>query len=239
MPIMRAPVCEFQDDENCWNESFEFLFGRDLLVANVLEPGAESRSVYLPKGAKWYAWHDRYRCFEGGQTVEVPVTLGSFPLFIREGAVIPLADSPVLSMERSRVTDLRLLLAPGGPERCYTLYDDDGVSNDYRNGEYRKTEITMSGSPDRTVTVTFRSEGLYRDFTERVTVEMICRERSPLRVALGNQVLERFLNRSRFESAGIGWYYSQTNRAVLIRYPNPDGEYTLTVSFEPQDLIGM
>ena len=131
-----------------------------------------------------------------------------------------------------------LNLYPGG-ERSYTLYDDDGVSNDYRNGGYRKTEITMSGSPDRTVTVTFRSEGLYRDFTERVTVEMICRERSPLRVALGNQVLERFLNRSRFESAGIGWYYSQTNRAVLIRYPNPDGEYTLTVSFEPQDLIGM
>ena len=239
MPIMRAPVCDFQDDENCWNESFEFLFGRDLLVANVLEPGAESRSVYLPKGAKWYAWHDRYRCFEGGQTVEVPVTLGSFPLFIREGAVIPLADSPVLSMERSRVTDLRLLLVPGGPERCYTLYDDDGVSNDYRNGGYRKTEITMSGSPDRAVTVGFRPEGNWPDTVEHVTVEMICRERSPLRVTLGDQVLERFLNRSRFESAGIGWYYSQTNRAVLIRYPNPDGEYSLTVSFEPQDLIGM
>ena len=60
-------------------ESFEFLFGRDILVANVLEEGAKTRTVYLPAGCKWYDWNDKFRCYEGGQTIEVPVTMVPSP----------------------------------------------------------------------------------------------------------------------------------------------------------------
>ena len=217
-------------------ESFEFLFGRDLLVANVLEPGAKTRKVYLPKGCKWYDWNDKYRCYEGGQTIEVPVDLASIPLFLREGAIVPLADNQLMSMERDHTTALRLILAPGG-ERSYTLYDDDGVSNDYRRGLSRRTEIRMSG--ESVVKLDFRSEGGYTDFVETVTVEMIRKDRSPFWVSLGGRKLEHFLNRRKFEAAAEGWYYSQTKRAVLIKYPNPKKDLTLTVSFEDFDLIGM
>ncbi|MBQ9663704.1 MAG: DUF4968 domain-containing protein [Oscillospiraceae bacterium] len=235
-PIMRPLVYEFQDDEAVYDESFEFLFGRDLLVANVLEPGASTRRVYLPAGCRWYDWNDHFRCCEGGQTVEVPVTLETIPLFVREGAVIPMAGNQLMSMERGHVTDLRLLLAPGS-DRSYTLYDDDGVSNDWRKGVFRRTEIRMEGKQN--VRVSFRAEGDYTDFVERVTVEMLCKDRSPSRVNLGEGPLERFLNRRRFEAAERGWYYSQTERAVLIRYPNPKKDCVLTVSFDGLDLIDM
>ena len=43
IPIMRALVCEFQEDPNVYDESFTFLFGRDLLVANVLEKGEKTK----------------------------------------------------------------------------------------------------------------------------------------------------------------------------------------------------
>ena len=33
------------------------------------------------------------RCYEGGQTIEVPVTLASIPMFLREGAVVAMADN--------------------------------------------------------------------------------------------------------------------------------------------------
>ena len=42
-----------------------------------------------------------------------------------------------------------------------------------------------------------------------------------------------------FEAAEAGWYYSQTKRAVLVKYKNPGTDATLTVSFEDFDLIGM
>ena len=235
-PIMRALVYEFQDDEKVYDENFEFLYGRDILVANVIEPGAKTRKVYLPAGCKWYDWNDKFRCYEGGQTIEIPVTIESIPLFIREGAIIPMADNQLMSMANDHVTDLHLTLAPGG-ERSYVLYDDDGVTNDFRKGVFRKTTISMSGKS--VVKVDFKAEGEYADFVERVTVEMIRKDRSPFWVALGEEKLEHFLNRRKFEAAEKGWYYSQSKKAVLVKYPNPKKDITLTVSFEDFDLIGM
>ena len=235
-PIMRALVYEFQDDPNVYDESFEFLYGRDILVANVIEPGAATRKVYLPAGCKWYDWNDNFKCYEGGQTIEAPVALETIPMFIREGAVIPMASNQLMSMERDHASGLHIILAPG-VERTYTLYDDDGVTNDYQKGVFRKTSIRMSGAD--VVKVDFSAEGGYTDFVEDVTVEMIRKDRSPFWAALGGEKLEHFLNRRKFEAADSGWYYSQTKKAVLVKYPNPKKDVTLTVSFENFDLIGM
>jgi len=155
---------------------------------------------------------------------------------VREGAIIPMADNQLMSMERDHMTSLHLVLAPGG-EQSYVLYDDDGVSNDFRKGVYRKTTINMSGKD--VVKVNFASEGEYTDFVETVTVEMIRKDKSPFWVALGDEKLEHFLNRRKFEAAESGWYYSQSKKAVLVKYPNPKADVTLTVSFEVFDLIGM
>lgn len=235
-PIMRPLVYEFQDDPAVYDESFEFLYGRDILVANVLEKGADTRRIYLPADCKWYDWNDNFACYEGGQTIEVPVTLSSIPMFLREGAVVPMADNQLMSMERDHVTDLHLTLIPGG-ERTYVFYDDDGVTNDFCKGMYRRTSIHMSGAD--VVRVAFASEGGYTDHVERVLVEMVRKDRSPFWVALGDRKLEHYLNRRKFNEAAAGWYYSQTKKAVLVKYPNPRADITLTVSFEDFDLIGM
>lgn len=256
-PIMRALVYEFQNDPNVYDQSFEFLYGRDILVANVIEPGAKTRKVYLPAGCKWYDWNDNFKCYEGGQTIEVPVTLETIPMFLREGAIVPMATNQLMSMERDHATGLHLTMIPG-EDRTYVLYDDDGVTNDYKKGVYRKVSIEMTGSD--VVKVNFSSEGNYTDFVKDVVVEMVRKDRSPFWVALGDEKLEHFLNRRKFDAAAKGWYYSQTKKAVLIKYPNPgkDTSYgvaaigkaqdskgdaqmktTLTVSFEDFDLIGM
>lgn len=235
-PIMRPLVYEFQQDPCVYDESFTFMFGRDLLVAAVLEPGARTRRVYLPAGCRWYDWSDNFTCYEGGQTIEVPVTMETIPLFIREGAVIPMADNQLMNMEKDQMTDMHLILAPGRDSE-YTLYNDDGVSNGYLRGEFRKLQIRMTGH--NVVNVGFTGEGSYQDFVERITVEMIRRDRSPFWVSLGGRQLEHFLNRRKFEQAKEGWYYSQTRKAVLVKYDNPRKDYTLTVSFEDFDLIGM
>ena len=236
-PILRPLVYEFQNDARVCDESFDFLFGRDLLVANVLEPGAKTRRVYLPAGCAWYDWNDNFRRYEGGQEIELPVTLASIPLLIREGAVIPMADDEPARLGGSHVRDLRVLIAPGRAERRCTLYDDDGETMAYTRGMYRRTEITVSGRDG--VMVDFRAEGDYPDMVERVTVELLCPERSPLSVTLSGEALPRFPDRPAFEAAERGWYYSSTKRAALIRYPNPRRDLTLTVSFEALDPIGM
>ena len=89
------------------------------------------------------------------------------------------------------------------------------------------------------VKLDFAAEGEYTDFVKDVVVEMVRKDRSPFWVALGEEKLEHFLNRRKFEAADSGWYYSQTKKAVLVKYPNPKKDVTLTVSFENFDLIGM
>ena len=111
------------------------------------------------------------------------------------------------------------------------------MTNDFKKGVCRKTEITMTGTD--VVKVNFAATGSYTDFVERVTVEMIRKDRSPFWVALGDTKLEHFLNRRKFEAAEEGWYYSQTKKAVLVKYKNPCKDTVLTVSFEDFDLIGM
>ena len=235
-PIMRPLVYEFQDDPKVYDESFLFLFGRDILVANVLEPGAKTWKVYLPAGCKWYDWNNHFTCYEGGQTIEIPVDMSSIPMFLREGAIVPMADNQLMSMANDHMTDLHLTIIPGA-ERTYTLYDDDGVTNDFKDGVCRKTSIHVSGTD--VVKVDFAAEGSYTDFVERVMVEMVRKDRSPFWITLDGRKLEHFLNRRKFEAAAEGWYYSQTKKAVLVKYANPRKDVTLTVSFEDFDLIGM
>ena len=235
-PIMRPLVYEFQDDPNVYDESFEFLFGRDILVANVLEPGAKTWKVYLPAGTRWYDWNNNFACYEGGQTIEIPVEISTIPLFLREGAIVPKAANQLMSMANDHMTSLHLTLVPGA-DSTYTLYDDDGVTNDFKDGVCRKIRITMTGSS--VVKVAFAAKGSYTDFVEDVTVEMVRKDRSPFWVALDGRKLEHYLNRRKFDAAAEGWYYSQTKRAVLVKYANPRKDATLTVSFEDFDLIGM
>ncbi|MCR5675288.1 MAG: DUF4968 domain-containing protein [Lachnospiraceae bacterium] len=238
-PIMRPLVFEFQQDAAVYGLDDEFLLGRDLLVANVLEEGTDTRQVYLPAGTDWYAPEEDFVCYAGGQTIEVPVTLDSIPRFVREGTILPMAGNRIYSMEKDPVRDLDLLLVPPaeGATAEYALYDDDGVSNAFEQGVYRRTLIRMEGGD--VVRVSFTGEGDYTDTVEHVHVTLIRRDRSPFFVVFDGERLPHFLDREQFDGAASGWYYSETKRAVEIRYPNPKHDATLQVSFEEFDLIGI
>ena len=84
-PIIRPTFYDFPHDEECFKDSDDFMLGSKYLVAPVVEEGARTRRVYLPKLPAGQAWHD----FEGGEpfaagqyhTVDAP--LAKLPLFKR------------------------------------------------------------------------------------------------------------------------------------------------------------
>lgn len=86
-PLMRAMLLDHQDDSSAVKLWDQYMLGRDLLVAPVIEEGATSREVYLPKGRWWHLFEQRW--YEAGwQTLAAP--LESIPVFLREGATLPL-----------------------------------------------------------------------------------------------------------------------------------------------------
>lgn len=91
LPVMRPLFLEFPADKPCWQVADAYLLGADLLVAPVLEPGATTRTTYLPAGARWTdAWTGE--TYEGGRAVTVDAPLDRIPLFLRDGARLPIAE---------------------------------------------------------------------------------------------------------------------------------------------------
>lgn len=83
-PVMRPLFYDFPADKAAWQVEDSYMFGPDLLVSPVMEPGVTERRVYLPEGA---AWKDAFTgtVYPGGQTVTVPAPIDVIPVMIRDG----------------------------------------------------------------------------------------------------------------------------------------------------------
>jgi alpha-glucosidase/alpha-D-xyloside xylohydrolase len=135
LPMMRALWLRYPKDAEAVKLGSEYLWGRDLLVAPVVEKGAKSRRVYLPAGT-WFDWWTGEK-FEGQRWVERPVDLATLPLFVGAGAIVPL--DPVRQHTAQTVSDPTTLRVHPGADGAFTLYDDDGQSLGYRDGSDAKT----------------------------------------------------------------------------------------------------
>ncbi len=90
-PIMRALIFAYPGDTSLYDTWDEYLYGGEILVAPVTSAGTSSREVYLPAG-RWIDYNDRVTVHQGPAKITVPAPLGTIPLFVREGAIIPRGD---------------------------------------------------------------------------------------------------------------------------------------------------
>ena len=122
MPAWRPLFLEFPDDPKCYTDkNLTFMFGKSILVANVVEKGATTRTIYLPAGCTWYDMNDDLRAYEGGQTIEIPVTLASIPMFLRGSAVVVTTeDVKHILKDTMRQIDLLVATRPT-PALCCTM----------------------------------------------------------------------------------------------------------------------
>jgi alpha-glucosidase/alpha-D-xyloside xylohydrolase len=142
MPVMRALWLHYPDDPVAVARSDEYLWGPNILVAPVVEKAAASRSVYLPRG-KWYDfWTDEI--VEGGQEINRPIDLETIPLYVRAGTVLPLV--PVKQHTGEKVDHpLSISIYPGA-DASFLIYEDDGRSFKYRNGEWMGIQVNWHDS---------------------------------------------------------------------------------------------
>ncbi len=138
LPIIRALWLHYPDDPVAVSRGDVYLWGRDVLVAPVVEKGAAERKLYLPRGA-WYDFWTAER-LEGGKDVTRKVDLETMPLYVRAGAILPLGPVKQYTGENSDIP-LELTVHPGADGKFF-LYEDDGRGFDYRRGEW--TGIQMA-----------------------------------------------------------------------------------------------
>lgn len=77
------PLFFYYEEEAAYQECYEYLLGRDMLVAPVVRPGETKRKVYLPQDKWIHLWSGK--AYDGGTyTVDAPI--GEIPVFVRKEA---------------------------------------------------------------------------------------------------------------------------------------------------------
>jgi alpha-glucosidase (family GH31 glycosyl hydrolase) len=142
LPLMRGTYLEYPDQEPAYAFQQQYLFGPNLLVAPITEPGNGKpvrKDVYLPAGDDWFDFFTG-DVYSGGKTFVHECPLERMPLLVRAGSILPLAP-PMDYSDQKPVDPLTLEVFAGQQGATFDLYEDDGTSLDYRAGAYARTPL--------------------------------------------------------------------------------------------------
>jgi len=140
-PLFRPLVLNYQDDPNTYNLDDEFMVGNDLLVAPVVKPEVTRRLVYLPKGTWYDFWTNKK--YEGGTMFTADAPLETVPMFVRAGAIIPMAPEMNYTGEKPQDPITFNIYPDDQGSASMTLYEDDGVSPAYKDAGFRRTMVSV------------------------------------------------------------------------------------------------
>lgn len=148
--MLRMLAFDFAGDVKARAVADQFLFGDSLMVCPVtkamyyekeskpVEGSMKTREVYLPEGTGWYDfWTNQY--YEGGQTIIAEAPIDILPLYVKAGSILPMTQ---FMQYVDEVPDAPIeLRVYTGKDSTFELYEDEGNSYRYEQGEYAVTKL--------------------------------------------------------------------------------------------------
>jgi alpha-glucosidase len=219
VPMFRPLLLNYQQDYNTLTIDDEFMVGADLLAAPILHPGQNSRRVYLP-GSLWYDFWTG-KPVQGGE-VRAEAPLETVPLYVRGGAILPMG--PEMNYVGEKDGPLSFTIYPDAQGQAHlALYEDDGLSQAYLHGAFRRTEVTYRSSPTKAEIEISAPQGTYRA-QPRPLVFTVQPPRSGVTTARVDGVALPLRTAS---EAGRGWWKSGT--AVFIQIEDDGRAHTVEI----------
>ncbi len=221
-PVLRPLFYEFQDDHGSAEIEDQCMFGPFMMLAPVVKKKSRKREVYLPPGG-WYDFWTGER-FEGPKMVRRDAPLDVLPIFVREGGII--FQWPAMEhLDKSSPDRLIVDFYPGhGVDSEWTLYDDDGISDNHEHGDFMKRRFQIQRESGKTRILICGSEGDYRAGNNEVMVRVRLDKR-PSRVLFdGNELSE-----GDSERPGQGYTYSLTDRFLRLSFAEDHGEHQVRI----------
>ena len=141
-------ICEpmyyaYPEDKSAYECRNEFFFGTELIVAPItehtsLKTNLAGVNVWIPEGR--YTDIFTGRIYKGNKFVKMFRDIDYIPVLAKEGAIIPMSANDRTN-DCSNPETLEVLIYRGN--NTFTLYEDDGDTLSYQNGEYLKTSFTV------------------------------------------------------------------------------------------------
>ncbi|EQB12825.1 glycoside hydrolase family 31 protein [Sphingobium lactosutens] len=166
--IIKAMAALYPQDVAARDINDEYMFGDAFLVAPVTQYRARSRHVYFPGQAIWYDFTTG-QSYRGGTNAQVSAPFERMPVFVRAGAIIPMG--PVTQyVNEKRDAPLTLAIYPGADGE-FSLYEDDGRSEQYKNGYFSRIAIRYDDKNGR-VSLGQREGKAWQDMPESRTIRV-------------------------------------------------------------------
>ena len=153
----------------------QYLWGRDVLVAPVQKKGATSRDIILPAGSAWVDFNHPDKYYEGGTTIkDYPAPLEVLPLFVREGAIIPMAEYPMKNTKTYNRGKLTLRYFPSAKVKTFfTMFEDDMATPTSKSNNQGRT-LTFSGDATaKGVDFTLAADGYFAGMDKQKAVTLV------------------------------------------------------------------
>ena len=178
LPLNRPMYLNYPELNHAYNLPYQYFFGDGFLAAPVITSGQgdtfmTNTRVWLPEGT-WVNWFTG-EYHEGPCTINVQSDIHSFPLFVR--ASFPVILQPESNRMTSQVLDTAIIKCfHSNSSQTTTLYEDDGISNDYQQGKFATTQITYTGHEKSAKLLIEPTAGKYKNQPQTRTykIELTC-----------------------------------------------------------------
>ena len=222
LPAMRPLVLEYPDDTRTWGLDDEFMLGRDLLLAPVLQEAERQRDLYLPKGEWFDFWSGRR--YEGGKGARIPVTLDTIPIFVRGGAFV--FRQPIVQHTGEMPgKPLEVQVFPAAASDA-ALYEDDGETMAYAQGAFMRRRFTQSRTATAATIDVAAPEGSYRPEARDLVLSVLW-SGDVGRVTSGSTTLTRS-SAQELVTRASGWTVSDTG-FVIVKQPDSFAALRVTI----------
>lgn len=171
-PMLRPTFLDHEHDINTFAETDDFMIGKDLLVANVVEENQRERTVYLPDNQTgWYCFHS-HQWFAGKQSLTLPAPLESFPIMVRAGAIIPMSKRMAyVNHQQDDYREFAMFPTKGTGSSQGVFFEDDGESYGYQQEQALWINWQIQSTNNR-IDLTLTTKGQYTPAWQELIVTL-------------------------------------------------------------------
>lgn len=237
VPILRAMPLEFPKEEKTMEINDQFFFGKEILVAPVVNENVNSRQVYLPKG-NWVDYHNPVKTYKGPATLDYQVTLETIPMFVLEGSIIP--KMPVMNYvgEQKNAPKIFEIYPSLTEDSSFELYEDDGETNDYKKDVFLKTKIE-SKSTSNEMHITIHKPVASRGYAEQEKKNYwleVHLDKKPKIMFLNSEKLKKSKKEKLLENISTtfdktGYMYDEVDKILYVLFPFSGDNLEITLKY--------
>ena len=206
--MCRPLYYDHPEDANAYKYEDEYMFGNDILVAPIVTPADADktvrRTVWLPEGKWWNVC--RSKMMDGNVTFTDTYGQEDIPYFYKAGSII--VNNPPQKSVTTKAPTLILKVVPGA-DGSYSLYEDEGDTELYKEGVFSRTEFTQTRNAQSVTLNIGARTGVYPGMPD---------ERAYRAEFIGSEKPERVLINGN-EAASGTWSYDSDNRTVTVNIP--------------------